>query len=112
MFRPLNKVGFSLAEVVVAGVIFSIAVAGVFASLAAIKSVPTDKKLGAALCGQAFMEGLRASVDNADWTTGKLMVQNTTAANCVQNGITYSIAYVITVAGAASRKAVVTVTWP
>ena len=61
------KSGFSLVEVTVAGVIFMIAVAGVFASLAAVKKTPVPLEMGAAYCGQQLLENLRVHVDAREW---------------------------------------------
>lgn len=108
------RAGFTLVEVVVAAVIFTIAVTGVFASLASLKKpvVTNDKALEAAYCGQQFLEGLRAAVDARDWSTGKLApAVGVTGSPCVINGTTYTVTYTITAVGNA-RKATVTVSWP
>lgn len=118
MRLKVNLNGFSLVEVMVASVIFSIAVVGIYASLAAVKQQTkdiSDKSLGAALCGQQFLESRRAAVDMRDWTTGLLATTDgfTAGGTCIQNGITYTISYQIANDAAGhSRKATVTVTWP
>ena len=111
--RIFRYSAFSLVEAMVAGTVFSIAVTGVFASLSAVQqpSVTTDKSLGAAYCGQQFLESLRAAVDARDWTTGKLKVGSGSDMSCSQNGVTYTINYTITQVDTA-RKATVSVTWP
>lgn len=74
-----NLAGFSLVEVMVASVIFSIAIVGIYASLSAVRQQTlniSDKSLGAALCAQKFLEDRRAAVDMRDWASagGKLAV--------------------------------------
>ena len=61
-----------MVEVMVAGLIFSIAAAGVFAALGSIKKPVTtsDKALQASYCGQQVLETLRARVDERDWDSG------------------------------------------
>jgi Tfp pilus assembly protein PilV len=66
--------GFSLIEVVVAGVIFTIAVAGIFASISAVRqnqafSSTSPSEPGAAICGQELLEKLRLSVDGRWWNS-------------------------------------------
>ncbi len=112
-----NNKAFSLVEVVTASVIFSIAIVGIFASLANLKqqsSNVSDKSLRAALCAQQFLEDLRASVDMRDWDTGRLALTGAAAGgSCTdQNGVVYTRTYQIVAAGAYARKATVTVSWP
>ena len=114
MAAYLNQQGFSLVEAVVAGVIFSIAVVGVFASLAAINP---DRTVGAAQCGQQLLEDLRADVDGRTWDDGnanRLTVtpvgQDRVAPPCTQNGLQYNISYNVVNVGSA-RQVTVNVTW-
>jgi len=117
MRNTVSSKAFSLIEAVVASVIFMIAVTGVFASLSALKRpvATTDKALGAALCGQQFLENLRASVDQQDWAIASSKLRPTgsvAGASCVENGVTYSINYQVVAVGTTARKGLVTVTWP
>ena len=107
----------------VAGVIFTIAVTGVFASLAAIQkpTVDTDKNIGAALCGQQVLETLRAQVDDRNWASNDLSISGSphslplagyTFPACTGGTPTYAVSYTVTDAGNGARKVVATVTWP
>jgi prepilin-type N-terminal cleavage/methylation domain-containing protein len=115
----ITSKGFSLVEVMVASLIFSIAVIGIYASLATVKEQSlniSDKGLGAALCAQQFLESRRAAVDMRDWNAaGSLLaitggLQN--GAVCNQSGVNYTVQYQIAAAGGNARKATVIVTWP
>lgn len=120
MNLKMNNAGFSLVEVIVASVIFSIAVVGIYASLSSVKEQSqniSEVALGAALCAQQFLESKRAAVDMRDWGSGgQLAVTGSAqnAADCTQTtgatATTYHLTYLITDAGNA-RKATVTVTW-
>ncbi len=69
-----KKSAFSLVEALVAAVIFSIVVVGVFVSLSSLKksNFEVDASYAAARCLQQFLEGFRAKVDARDYDTGKL----------------------------------------
>ncbi len=123
-----NKLAFSLMESLIAAVIFTIAVAGVYASIASVKKPVTDidKKLSAAKCGQKVLEKLRGSVAYPEWSDGigPLAIGTYTInalttpsiadfnPSCV--GIS-TVTYTVTDAGNGpngARKAVATVIWP
>lgn len=112
--------GFSLVEVMVAAIIFSIAVVGIYASLHNVKKQSqdvSDKGLIGALCGQKFLEDRRAAVDMRDWASGGQLAPGTYTSTpdpyCTVNGIAYTITYTIeNDATGFARKATVTVTWP
>ena len=119
--NPMNKLvqyihGFSLVEVMVAGVIFSIAVVGVFSSLAAVKKPihTSDKSLDAALCGQQVLEGLRASVDASNWNedSSPLKLKPDYAPASVGACVGYTLEYAVTDAGNGARKVTLTVAFP
>ena len=117
LFFTVKETAFSLVEAVVAGVIVSIAATGVLVSLSTVPkpiAASTDKSLGAAYCGQRFLESLRAGVDARDFSSGKLALTSspvTIQDYCAYNNTKYSITYEITQADTA-RKAKVTVSWP
>lgn len=111
--------GFSLVEVMVAAVIFTIAVAGVFASLASSRkpTVDTDTSLRGALCGQQILEKFRAKVDWRDWSSGSLVVSGTpyvlsaAALAALPACSGYGASYVVSNGGNGARKVKVTVSW-
>ncbi len=107
-----------MAEVMVAVLMFSIAVAGVFASISAIQrpEAPPGVRLGGALCGQQFLQQLRANVDARDWDSGKLKAGLPGGPPivpwvCTQNGQNYNMTYTITQMANGNRKVTVTATW-
>lgn len=112
--------GFTLMEVIVAGLIFSIATVGIFSALTSIRQ-PTaiiDQSVSMAYCGQQVLETFRARVDARDWNSGGLTVGNHTISGaalaaypiCSSAGVT-SVTYVVSDAGNGARKVVATVNW-
>lgn len=119
MALRLSYRGFSLVEVMIASTIFSIAVVGIYASLASVKQQSmdiSDKGLGAALCAQQFLENKRAAVDMRDWNAGGQLAitaaVNGNGGTCDQNGTTYTLTYQVVADGNYARKATVSVSWP
>ena len=114
-----KKHAFSLVEAMVAAVIFTIGVAGVFASLAAVKkpASDSDKSLGAVLCGQKLLESLRKDVDALTWdnaASNNLALTNGTPRVdvCNQNGVNYNLSYEVKpVDQNPAREVTVTVSW-
>ena len=113
-----------------AALIFSVAVAGVFASLGNIRKavVTDDKSLQATYCGQQVLETLRARVDNRDWADASSSLALTLPGNnhtidaassppissftaCANSPVT-SISYTVSDAGNGTRKVTATVNWP
>ena len=112
-----NAHGFSLVEAMVASVIFSIAVVGVFSSLAAIKNPVknSDKSLAAAFCGQQVLENLRASVSADTWSQGtsKLKIANGMTVTPLPSACSgFTVTYDVTDAGNGARKVQLNVTYP
>ena len=117
MFKKFQYSGFTLMEAMVAALVFSIAVAGIFASMAGVqnqKNQISDATVGAALCGQQFLEKKRAAVDGRDWNSGALAITagQVGAGTCSNGGVIYTMNYNISnVTGTSARKGTVTVTW-
>ncbi len=120
----MNNKAFSLVEVTVAAVIFSAAMAGVFASLGAIKrpAAQTDNSLKAAYCGQQVLQTFRANVDSRDWdepssnlAVGDHTIDSTTTPSITSfsacgagTGVT-SVDYTVTAADNGTRRVELTV---
>lgn len=113
--------GFTLVEAMVAGVIASIAVAGVVASVSSLRkpAVLNDKNLQAAYCGQEFLQDMRVQVDSRTWNTvqnaltvGTYSVNDLTPyKSCVSLAAT-RIDYTVYDAGNGARKVQIQVIWP
>ena len=69
MFNKKNRNGFTLAEVMISAVIFTISVAGLFSVLSATRNTSdaTERQVQAAHLGRQLLEGLRAKVDQRSW---------------------------------------------
>ncbi|OGX07835.1 MAG: hypothetical protein A2Z88_08710 [Omnitrophica WOR_2 bacterium GWA2_47_8] len=83
MILPLRrkKLGFSIIEVVVAAVIFSIAAAGILAmsSIAGRpKAARSERAIGAALFAQQLLAWYRTKVEATSYNTGNLAEGNYT----------------------------------
>lgn len=112
MRRPrLRRGGFSIAEAVIAAVVFVIAVTGVLATISNIKkpSARTDRSLEAAYVGQKVLEDLRNEVDAGTWDTGPLSVGPTRPC---PNGIVNCTYSVDEDPVSRARAVTVNVTWP
>ena len=114
--------GFSIAEALVAAMVFSIAAVGVFSTISSIQkpTVNTDRSLQAAYIGQQVLEGLRSQVNGTTWnTTGGLALGPGGAPRTYDcspaapiNNITYQCTYTVTQAASGARSVTANVTWP
>lgn len=111
-FSKKDNTGFSIMEAALAAVIFAVAAAGIFSTIAVMRqpAVESEERIGAAYYAQQILEDLRAKVDqgNLAANTGDLSTGNHSAGS---SGI-YSADYVVTPQANGSRKVTVTVTWP
>ena len=115
--------GFTITETLVAAVIFSIAISGIFAAVGTIKkpSGKTDRSLEAAYMGQRVLEGLRKSVDAEKWNDPSFANNKLLAGthDCepstftpAGSAITYQCTYTVTQQSNGARRVDVNVTWP
>ena len=107
-----NQQAFSIVEALVASLILTISVVGVFATMSAQKA-PTasaDKRVQAALAGKQFLEDLRSKVDATTYNQsgGPFDPATNPHGPFVVNG--YTINYNVTAVGNA-RKVDLSVTW-
>jgi len=107
----LTKRAFTLLEVLLAAVIFVVSVAGIFATLSAVR-VPVHQKeraLTAAVFGQQVLEGLRSQVSASQINNVSPVCYNYTnqlifggpwpaGTQKDQNGTTYSMNYTVSCA--------------
>ncbi len=121
--------GFTIIEALVASVIFSIAVAGIFATTGSIRqpTAENDHSLEAAYIGQQVLEDMRRYVDAGTWNNPALNINRLKVGAghdccmdppaCAQmrtvtkNNITYTCTYTVTQEASGARKVKVDVGW-
>jgi prepilin-type N-terminal cleavage/methylation domain-containing protein len=86
----LEKSGFSIIEVIISAVIFSIVAAGLFATVSSLRIPATESQeaVTAALIGNQILEELANEVDKGDWDK----VSNGLYADPVNNSTTTDLA--------------------
>jgi Tfp pilus assembly protein PilV len=105
----MNIKGFSIMEALVASMIFSIGVVGVFSTIASQKN-PTslsDKRVQAAFAAKRYLEGLRSKVDAETYATGNLSLGNHNDTSVAP----YNITYQVTDAGNNARRVDLNIVW-
>ncbi len=107
---------FTLTEVVIATVIFSLAMAGVFASISNLRqpAVESSQEVTAAFIGKKILNDLRSEVSAPTWnTTGNLTLGPhgpLTAINV--GGIDYTPTYIVEAdPGTNARKVTLNISW-
>ena len=112
-----NQYGFSIVEAMVAALILSISVVGVFATLSSQKApaAAADKRVLAALAAKQFLEDLRSKVNAVDYNnnTGPLALGPggiPQAYGPITWGGLYTINYTVSAAGNA-RKVDLSISW-
>ncbi|MBF0503742.1 MAG: type II secretion system protein [Candidatus Omnitrophica bacterium] len=109
--NKINKSAFTLLEILLSAIIFVISVAGIFATLNAVRQpvVQKQRSLTAAILGQQLLESLRTQVDASQLTSGTwplaLGLHNTAATfppgipvSQIIQGVTYTFSYTVTCA--------------
>ncbi len=104
--------GFSIAEAVIAAMVFVIAVTGILATISNIKkpSARTDRSLTAAYVSQKVLEDMRNEVDAETWNTGPLSA-GPNPRSC-PNGVANCTYSVDEDPVSHARAVTVNVTWP
>ena len=120
------KKGFSIVEVLVASMVFSIAAIGIFSTIAAIRkpAAVSERKISAAYYGKRILDDLRAKTDARPgvWNGGVLGTSGSLPYTVVLSPVTISgtafgASYTVTDATPAAigakevRKVDLTVTW-
>lgn len=107
--------GFTIVEVVVAALIFALAVTGVFSAIGALRgpAVASKEDITAAFVGKQVLEDLRTEVDAETWTTGSLANGNYTLPAVTVDGVAYTPSYLVTndPGGTQAKKVDLTITW-
>ena len=114
-----KNAGFSLVEVIVASLIFTVTIAGVLSSIAILKPPAefSEKGIEATYYVQNVLEDLRSKVDARTWSdpsvnSNPLAPGTHTLPTFVStNGVTYSSSYVVTQDAMGGREVNMTVSW-
>ena len=119
-----NTQGFTITEVIIASLIFTLVTAGLYTTISVLKKPTVDSKqsMTAALLGKKILDNLRTSVDAETWTggAGPLDPLGGPTVNGVYNnlasvtvdGVTYTPSYIVTEeTDTAARKVTLTVNW-
>lgn len=115
--RKKNKnTGFTITEVIIATLIFSLAMAGVFASISQLRqpAVESSQEVTAAFLGKKILDDLRGDVNQDTWNSGNL-VAGTTYGPYTQTigGKAYFYSYDVIADpdGTRARQVTLNVTW-
>ena len=120
--RKTFREGFSITEVIIAALIFSLVVAGSIAAVSALKkpAYASKEDITAAYLAKQILEELRSDVNAEEWNSGGLNPNGGPGGDGIYNnltavtidGITYTPSYQVeddTLTGA--RKVTLTVNW-
>lgn len=117
MMKNMRTSGFTIIEVIVSTVIFTIVAAGLYASVSSLRKPAGDttKTMNAALIGKNVLEDLRSRISASDWDSGgPLDPANSpyTLTPVILDGITYTPSYIVNATDpSGARRVDVTVTW-
>ena len=114
--RRQNKTtGFTIAEVVIATMIFTLAMAGVFATISQLRqpAVASSQQVTAAFIGKKILDDLRSEVSATTWNSGLLTPGNTYMNQVTVGTITYNATYTVQndPNGTNARQVTLNVTW-
>jgi prepilin-type N-terminal cleavage/methylation domain-containing protein len=119
LYQKNKTQAFTMTEVIVATIIFSLAMAGVFASIANLRqpAIESSQEVTAAFIGKRVLDDLRSAVNAESWndpTTGRLLANTTyTITPVVVSGRTYSGTYRVATDpdGTNARQVTLNITW-
>ena len=111
--------GFTVVEIIVASLIFSITAIGIFSTLAAIRkpSAESQRRVTAAYFGKQVLDDLRAQIDAINWQEGSGGPLDPTISHPPYtsniDGITYTGTYAVEPDpnGSLARRISLTVSW-
>lgn len=111
----MSTKGFTVTEVVISALIFSIAAAGMFATVSALRQPAAESadEVAAAFLGKRILDDLRAELDATTWDSGNFSVGTHPMAPVVIDGITFTPSYDVIAdpAGTGARKVTLDITW-
>ena len=110
MTQKHQLAGFSIIEVTIAALIFTLTAVGIISTVASLRtpSATSQKDLQAAYYGQNILDDLRARVDERTWTDSNSLLAvgtHTLPPNDIYNAV-----YAVTDDGA-GRNVVLNITW-
>lgn len=108
--------GFTITEVIVASVIFTLAMAGILTSISHLRqpAVESSQEVTAAFLGKKILDDLRTQVSAQTWETNSLLSLGTHTNTVTVSGIAYNISYLVEpddLSGTGARKVTLNVTW-
>jgi prepilin-type N-terminal cleavage/methylation domain-containing protein len=110
--------GFTMTEVIVATLIFSLAMAGVFASISELRqpAVESTQEVTAAFIGKRILEDLRSQVNAQSWDTAGSDLElgtHTGPGPFLIGGRSYTSTYTVIadLNGTSARQVILNVTW-
>ncbi len=112
-----KRKAFTMTEVVIATLIFALAMAGVFSTIANLRqpSIESTQEVTAAFIGKRILDDLRKDVSAETWNTGKLVNGTTYGpfSAAVVDGQTYTYTYAVEndPNGTTARKVTLNVSW-
>ena len=110
-----TQTGTTLIEALLAGVVFILAVSGVFATMAAVRGPVTSKNnsVEAAIFGKQVLEDLRSKVDARDYNNnnGNLGIGTHTIVNGIYTALYNVTPLDVNNPNTSGRKVDVSVTW-
>lgn len=112
--RKKKKEAFTITEVVIATMIFTLAMAGVFASISQLRqpAAESTQEVTAAFFGKWVLDDLRRQVSADTWNNGILANGSTGTITNTIDGRTYNATYfVVDDPGTNARQVTLNVTW-
>lgn len=110
-----NSPGFTITEVVVAAVIFTIAMAGIFTSISYLRqpAVESSEEVTAAFIGKKILDDLRSQVSAQTWADNSLLSIGDHNTSVTVGNIEYQITYTVEPdpGGTGARRVTMNVTW-
>ncbi len=103
-------------EVIIATVIFTLTMAGIFASISQLRkpAVDSSREVTAAFLGKQILDDLRSKVDPQTWSTGGLAVGTYGPIDVPVGDLTYTYRYTVSddPNATSARQVTITVSWP
>ena len=114
--RKKSSTGFTITEVIVAAVIFTIAMAGIFTSISNLRqpAAESSQEVTAAFIGKKILDNLRTQVSAQTWNGVDGLLSLGTHSNSVTVGnMIYDVMYNVEndPAGTGARRVTLNVTW-
>lgn len=111
-----NKIeAFTMTEIIVATVIFTLGIAGLFTTISSLRqpAIESTQEVTAAFIGKRILEDLRGEVNAASWDSGKLATGTHTMSPINVDGRSYNATYTVLndPAGTNARQVTLNIIW-